>query len=259
MRTSLDERIAVVTGASRGIGRSIALAFAREGAAVVVTGRTTGELETLAAEVESLGGTALAVTADLAAPCDVDRIAEEALEHFGRIDILVNNAGIVAEPAELVDFDPDLWRRVIEVNLIAPAMLTRAVLPAMIEQGWGRVINISSIGGRRGGPRQTAYKATKAALINLTESVAAEVRKHGIDVNCICPGGVDTPGIRYAFGDNVTSELPTMPPDAIADVALFLVSPAARSLTGAVLDAFGDSSPIFQPPVRLQEPLATAE
>lgn len=251
--SALEGKVALVTGASRGIGREIALAFASQGADIVATARTTDALESLAAEVGKLGREALPVTADMAVEADITRIVDEALARFSRIDILVNNAAIVHASTDLVDFDVALWRAVVEVNLIAVALLTKAVLPTMIANGSGKVINISSIGGRKGTRGRTAYKATKAALINLTESVAAEVKQHGIDVNCICPGGVDTDGFRNSLGPRAMEEIPYMPTSAIADVALFLASDASAAIVGTSIDAFGGSSPIFMPPVRLSD------
>ena len=134
----LKNRTAIITGASKGIGKAMALAFGREGAQVVVTARATAALEALVDQIRAIGSVALVVTADLAQEADVERIAAEALAHFGRIDILVNNAAIIHPPIDLVDFEADLWRQVIEVNLTAPALLTKAVLPSMIEnQGDG--------------------------------------------------------------------------------------------------------------------------
>jgi 3-oxoacyl-[acyl-carrier protein] reductase len=135
---------------------------------------------------------------------------------------------------------------VIEVNLVAPALLTRAVLPAMIRQKSGKVINIASIGGRQGGKGRSAYRAAKAGLINLTQSVAAEAKPHGIDVNCICPGGVETEGMREAFGARARPDNMLMKPEQIADVALFLASDASSSITGTSIDAFGMSNPAFR-------------
>ncbi|MDP6515214.1 MAG: SDR family NAD(P)-dependent oxidoreductase, partial [Alphaproteobacteria bacterium] len=192
----LDKRVAVVTGASKGIGRAMALALAEAGADVVVTARSGTALDGLAAEIADFGRESLVVVADLGARDSAANIAAAALDRFGRIDILVNNAAVIHPRIDLADFDPDLWREVIEVNLTATAMLTKAVLPSMIERGAGKIINISSLGGRRGGRGRSAYRATKAALFNLTECVASEVRRHGIDVTCICPGGVDTEGYR---------------------------------------------------------------
>ena len=245
--TQLQDRTAIVTGASRGIGRAIALAFAGEGARVVVTARSTDLLDELADEVRRAGTEAVAVAADLAVEADINRIAEAARAAFGRIDILVNNAGIIHPKVDLVDFDSDLWRRVIDVNLTAPALLAKAVLPAMIEQKSGKILNISSIGGRKGARSRTAYRATKAALISLTESLAAEVKHHGIDVTCICPGGVDTEGYREAFQMRGRADDPRlMAPTEIAALAVFLASPASSAITGAAVDAFGTTNPLFE-------------
>jgi len=242
----LDQKVALVTGASKGIGKAIALAFGREGAHVAVTARTTAIIEALADQIRAMGSEALAVTADLGLETETQRIVDETLARFGRIDILINNAAIIHPRLDLVDFDPALWRQVIEVNLTAPALLTRAVLPSMVENRSGRIINISSIGGRRGGKGRSAYRVTKAGLISLTESIAAEVKEYGIDVNCICPGGVDTEGFREAFGSKGRAENPKlMRPEEIAALTLFLVSEASSAITGTAIDAFGGTNPLF--------------
>ena len=245
--SDLEGRTAIITGASRGIGHGIALKFGQLGANVVATSRNTEALDDLVAELGRSGTQGLAVTADLTIETDVRRIASEALGRFGRIDILVNNAGIIHPQIHLLDFDIEMWKRVIDVNLTAPAILIKAVLPSMIEHSYGRIINISSIGGRRGARGRSAYRATKAALISLTESVAAEVRPFGIDVNCICPGGVDTEGYREAFGESHVTEGPTlMEAEEIANVAAFLASSKSSAITGTAIDAFGDSNPLFR-------------
>jgi 3-oxoacyl-[acyl-carrier protein] reductase len=243
----LANKIALVTGASQGIGKAMALAFGREGAHVVVTARTTASLETVADHITQMGGEALAVTADLGVDADIQRIASTALHRFGRIDILVNNAGIIHPRINLVDFDAQLWRQVIAVNLTGAALLTKAVLPSMIAQRSGKIINISSIGGRRGGKTRSAYRVTKAGLISLTESVAAEVKPYGIDVVCICPGGTDTEGHRAAFGNRTPEENAClMQPEEIAALGVFLASETSSALTGTAIDAFGTSNPLFR-------------
>jgi NAD(P)-dependent dehydrogenase (short-subunit alcohol dehydrogenase family) len=243
---SLEGKVVIVTGASQGIGRAIALAFGRAGASVVATARSTGALESLVAEVQQFGRPAVAVTADLAVESDIHRVAETAVARFGGVDVLVNNAGIIHAVTDLTDFEPAHWRYVLDVNLVGPALLTRAVLPTMIEAGAGKVINISSIGGRRGGRGRSAYRAAKAGLISLTESVAAEVKQFGIDVNCICPGGVDTEGFRAVFGSGAAlGHASLMQPREIAELALFLASDASSAITGTAIDAFGSSNPLF--------------
>ncbi len=242
----LEKKVAVVTGASRGIGKAIAFAFGREGANVVVTARTREALEELVNRLKHQGTEALAVVADLSKEADILRIAEETVHHFGRIDILVNNAAIIHPRINLVDFDAHLWRQVLEVNLTGAALLTKAVLPNMMANRSGKIINISSIGGRKGGKGRSAYRVTKAGLISLTESVAAEVKPYGIDVNCICPGGVDTEGYREAFGSKGRIENPKLLlPEEIAELSVFLASEASSAITGTAIDAFGGTNPLF--------------
>ncbi|MFH0959223.1 MAG: SDR family NAD(P)-dependent oxidoreductase [Pseudomonadota bacterium] len=244
--TKLEGRTAIVTGASRGIGKAIALAYGQEGANVVVTARTTTALHELVGKLEKMGIRALAVTADLGVENDIQSIAAAALESFGRIDILVNNGGMIHPPFHLVDFDPRMWRQVIDVNLTGSALMARAVLPTMMAQKSGKIINISSIGGRKGAKGRSAYRASKAALISLTESVAAEVKEYGIDVNCIRPGGVDTEGYREAFGNRRREDKPKLIlPEEIAALALFLASDDSSAITGAAIDAFGNYNPLF--------------
>jgi NAD(P)-dependent dehydrogenase (short-subunit alcohol dehydrogenase family) len=245
--SALDNKVAIVTGGGRGIGRAIAQSYARAGAKVVVVARTAAPIEAVAAEISSAGGKALAIAADVAKDADIARVVSATLAHFGGIDILVNNAAIIPASKNLVDTDPHAWREVIEVNLVAPALLIKAVLPGMIARRSGKIINISSIGGRNGGRGRSAYRASKAGLINLTQSVAAEVKAHGIDVNCICPGGVDTEGLWESLGPQLTGGRDTLiKPGEIAEVALFLASPASSSITGTSIDAFGLSNPIFR-------------
>lgn len=242
----LKGQTAIVTGASRGIGKAIAVMFASEGANVVVTARTEYAIDDLAGRIVQSGGSALAVTADLSIDSALQRIADETLANYGRIDILVNNAGIIHPRINLVDFDFELWRNVVAVNLEAVALLTALCLPSMMERNYGKVINISSIGGRKGSKGRSAYRATKAALINLTESVAAETKPYGIDVNCICPGGVDTEGYREAFRMRGKIDDPSlMAPEEIAKLAVYLASDDSSSVTGAAIDAFGGSNPLF--------------
>jgi acetoacetyl-CoA reductase len=142
--------------------------------------------------------------------------------------------------------DIQLWRDVMDVNVTGAFILTKKLLPGMIERGYGKVINISSIGGRKGGYGRSAYRISKVALISFTESLAAEVYEHGINVNAICPGGTDTEGFREVFKTAGRSERPNlMEPSELAEVAMFLASDASSAITGTAIDAFGSSNPLF--------------
>ncbi|MDP6665767.1 MAG: SDR family NAD(P)-dependent oxidoreductase [Dehalococcoidia bacterium] len=243
---SLTGKTALVTGASKGIGKAIALAFGEAGANVVATARTASEIDDVAVSVRGFGGKALGVVADLGIEADIDSLASAAKEEFGGVDILVNNAAIIHPRIPVNEFDPQLWRDVLNVNLTGAFLLTRAILPGMIERGYGRIINISSIGGRKGGAGRSAYRVTKSGLISLTETLAAEVHEHGISVNAICPGGTDTEGYRAAFNTVGRADNPKlMDPSEIAAVALFLVSDASSAITGTAIDSFGGGNPLF--------------
>ena len=246
MSMEMRGRVALVTGGSKGIGRACAYAFAKEGANVAVTGRTLSELEETVENVRQLGAEALVCQSDFTDRAQVAAIAPAVMAEFGRIDILVNNAAIIHPRIDLADLADATWYDVIEVNLNAAAMLTKSVIPTMIEQNSGTIINISSIGGRSGGRGRSAYRVTKAALISLTQSLAAELHEHGINVNAICPGGTDTEGYREAFNNRGREDLPNlMLPSEIANLAMFLASQRASAVTGTAIDAFGGNNPLF--------------
>jgi 3-oxoacyl-[acyl-carrier protein] reductase len=242
----LAGRTALVTGASQGIGRAIALGFAREGANIAVTARSKDKLDALVEDAQTAGAKALAIPADIGVESEVNRIAETAIKQFGSVDILVNNAAIIHSRIPVSQMEPQLFRDVLNVNLTGAFLITKALLPGMISRGYGKVINISSIGGRKGAAGRSAYRITKAGLISFTESLAAEVKQHGIDVNAICPGGVDTEGYRDAFKTRGRSDNPKlMLPQEIANVAVFLASDLSSAITGAAIDSFGGSNPLF--------------
>lgn len=246
MSGRFEGKVALVTGGSKGIGRACAYGFAAEGANVAITGRTLDELEATAARVRQLGGEALVCQSDFLNREKVADIVPTVLAAFGRIDILVNNAAIIHPRIDLADLDDQTWYDVIEVNLNAAAMLTKSVVPAMVEAGGGSIINISSIGGRSGGRGRSAYRVTKSALISLTQSLAAELHEHGINVNAICPGGTDTEGYREAFNNRGREDIPNlMLPEEIANVAVFLASDSSSAITGTAIDAFGGNNPLF--------------
>ena len=244
--TSLKGKTALVTGASKGIGKAIALAFGEAGANVVATGRNQAEIFEVTATISTRGSNAIGVTADLGIESDIADLANSAVKEFGGVDILVNNAGIIQPRIQVKDLESDLWREILNVNLTGSFLITQKLLPGMIERGYGKIINISSIGGRKGGAGRSAYRVTKAGLISFTESLAAEVHEHGINVNAICPGGTDTEGFREIFNTVGRSENPKlMDPAEIAEVALFLASDASSAVTGTAIDSFGSGNPLF--------------
>lgn len=240
----LAGKVAIVTGGGRGIGRAVVLALAREGAAVVVSARTPSEIEEVAQAVRDLGQRALPAQADVSQEGDVADMVDQTLRVFGRADILVNNAAVNLPDRDVVDLTLAEWNRVLEVNLTGAFLCSRAVLPAMMAQRSGKIVNISSIGGRSGGAGRSPYRAAKAALINFTQCLAAEVKGYGIDVNAVCPGGTDTRMLRDI--DHARSRSGLMRPEEIAAVVLFLASPDSSAITGTAVDAFGMSNPLFR-------------
>ena len=238
----LQGKRALVTGAGRGIGAEVARALAREGASVVCSARTQGEIEALASEI---GGRALV--------CDVSR--EEQVSQMaslaGEIDILVNNAGIAAT-APLKNLSLQEWERILGVNATGTFLCTRAFLPGMVKNGWGRVINVASVAGRTGGRYLSAYAASKHAVLGFTRCIAEEVAKAGVTVNAVCPGFVNTPmtdqslkNIVQATGRSrqealealtrVSPQNRLIEPDEVAYAVLFLADPRARGVNGQAL------------------------
>ncbi len=189
--TDLKNKTALVTGAGKGIGKAIALALAKEGVNVILVARTQEEIDSVAAKVRSLRVKALAVTADVADINSVNAAVEKALSEFGAIDILINNAGI-ASFGKFLELEPTDWERIIQVNLMGPYYVTRAVIPNMIERQTGDIINISSTAGLAGNALTSAYSASKFALLGLTDSLMQEMRKHNIRVTALTPSTVAT-------------------------------------------------------------------
>ena len=240
----LAGKIALVTGASRGIGRAIALAFAREGAQVAVCGRTAETIEQLRQELEALGKPSLGYPVDVSQAPPVEAMVANLLDKWGRIDILVNNAGITRD-ALLVRMTQEDWDAVLAVNLTGTFLCMRAVARTMMRQRSGRIINLASVVGLMGNPGQANYAASKAAILGLTKSVARELGGRGVTVNAIAPGFIETE-MTGSLGDEVKAhwreQIPLGAfgsPSDVAAAAVFLASEAARYITGQVLQVDG--------------------
>lgn len=238
------EKVAVITGASRGIGRSIALALAAQGATIVAVDMDQVSTEAVVAELKAAGGKALAVVGNVTVSADVDRMIDEAMGAFGRVDILVNNAGITRDGLLMRMKDED-WDAVLSVNLKGAFLCTRAAFKVMSKQRYGRIINIASVVGQMGNAGQANYCASKAGLIGLTKSNAREMAKRSITVNAVAPGFIAT-AMTDALSDKVRTELTAQIPlerlgsaDDIANAVVFLASEAAGYITGHVLSVNG--------------------
>ncbi len=238
------DKVAIVTGASRGIGRSIALALAGEGARIVAVDLGLPETEALVAEIKAAGGDALAVEGNVTVAADAERMFESAVEKFGRVDILVNNAGITRDALLLRMKDED-WDAVLTVNLKGAFLCSRAAAKVMSKQRYGRIINIASVVGQMGNAGQANYCASKAGLIGLTKSNARELAKRNVTVNAVAPGFIAT-AMTDVLPEKVKEELLAQIPlerlgsaDDIANAVLFLAAERSGYITGQVIAVNG--------------------
>ncbi|MBI3976558.1 MAG: 3-oxoacyl-[acyl-carrier-protein] reductase [Chloroflexi bacterium] len=238
-------RVALVTGASRGIGRAIAEQLGRNGAGVVVNYRGNAEAAAaVVAAIEAKGGRAVALAADVGQPAEAEALVRQALAAFGRLDILVNNAGITRDQLLLRLSEAD-WDAVLDTNLKAAYVCTRAALRGMLRQRWGRIVNVSSVTGLVGNAGQANYSAAKAGLIGLTRATAREVAGRSVTVNAVAPGFIDTDMTR-TLPDQIRQEALKQIPlgrfgtaEEVAATVDFLVSDAAAYVTGHVLTVDG--------------------
>ncbi len=243
---SLQDKVALITGAASGIGRAMALLFARQGAALVAVDIDEAGLEALRQQAESEGFSVLDIHADVTSRADCERTVRRVVEEFQRLDILCNNAGIIRR-ATVLELDEDEWDRHMAVNVKSVFLWSRAVLPQMSRQGRGTILNTASGWGLTGGGRAASYCASKGAVVQLTRAMAIDHGADGVRVNCLCPGDTDTPMLREEarqIGEPTTSFLEdaaTRPlgrvgtPDDMAQAALYLVSDDASFVTGAIL------------------------
>jgi len=253
----LKDKVALITGGGRGIGRAIALAFADGGARIAVAARTRDQVKQVAEEIENKSRVkALALVCDVSDRSSVEKMFADTQAGFDHeVDILVNNAG-VAEGATLVNTTDELWERHLATNLTGTFYCTRAALPAMLKNGWGRIINIASIAGKTGAPYIAAYAASKHGVMGLTRCLAVEVGTSGVTVNAICPGYVDTEMVSRGIerittrtgrsADEALDALKRMSPqnrlvtpEEVAALALLLASDEGRGINGQGLNVDG--------------------
>ncbi|GIX48640.1 MAG: 3-ketoacyl-ACP reductase [Candidatus Tectimicrobiota bacterium] len=252
----LQHRIAIVTGGGYGIGRAIALAFAREGADLVLAARNRSRLEETAREVQALGRRALVQPTDVSQEDEVRAMVQACLAAFGRVDILVNNAGIAGPTKEVADLSATEWDETLNVNLRGAFLCAKYALQDMRQRRQGVILNIGSVAGRIGYPRRAPYAASKWGMIGLNHALAAEVGRYNIRVNCLCPGTTagerlsrviaakaEAEGTSYAEAERwYTQQIPlgrVIQPEEIASVAVFLASDESSGMTGQCFTVCG--------------------
>ena len=250
----LEGKNCIITGGGRGIGKAIARAFAREGANLVLASRTTSELEVAKGEIEGLSTKRVGVIpTDVSQPKEVRELVSFALREFGAIDILVNCAGIYGPIGLTTDVDSEKWLQTVRINLYGTFLCIQAVLPTMIENKKGKIINLSGGGAASPLPRFSAYSASKAAVVRITETIAEEVLEYHIDINAIAPGGVNTKLLDHVLeaGEAAGKDFLLramkqkqeggIPPEKAAELAVFLASSKSDGLTGRLISAVWDN------------------
>lgn len=254
VRKKLQGQVAIVTGGGRGIGRASAELLAAMGAAAVITARSSDQVEETAAAIRSRGGRAIGVTADVADPEQVEEIVESALDQFGRVDILVNNAAVIWPLEEVAETDLDEWTYNIQVNLLGPFYLARNVLPLMIEQRYGRIVNLSSGAAVNPIVGASAYSTAKAGLDMFTRALAAELTDTGVTVNSLHPGMVDTEmqvdlrsvdtsetRLDFTWSQEAYEQGRLRAPEEIARAVAWLAGPWSRQMNGQIVRISDDA------------------
>lgn len=230
----LKDKVALITGGGRGIGKAIALAYAREGAKLAICARTASEIEETAKEIKVLGPECVPVVCDVSLEEPVSKLVKTVQQHFGRIDVLINNAGVMTRPVPIAELEVKKWDYTIAVNLRGPFLVTKAVLPLMMRQKGGAIINVSSSIGRGAYANFGAYAVSKWGIEGFTQTLAAEVRSYNIRINSVEPGMVATKMTGYSGSR----------PESVTEVFVFLGSDEAKGITGRMLSSSGWRSQI---------------
>ena len=241
---SLQDKVAVVTGAASGIGRATASALAAEGARVVVADVDRAKGEAAAAELRAEGRRADYVYVDMTDPASIDAFAAEVQQRFGPVDVLVNGAGW-GKTQPFLEGTPEFWGKLVALNFVGPMQLTKALLPRMMEKGGGKIVNVASDAGRVGSLGETVYSGAKGGLIAFTKSLARETARYKVNVNCVCPGPTDTPlmaAVPDKVKDALTKAIPMRrlgQPEEVADAVVFFAGDRSDYITGQVLSVSG--------------------
>jgi len=244
-----ENRVAIITGGSEGMGKAAALIFAREGAKVAITSRSEEKLKKAVDEIKAAGGTAMSVQGDVTSNASIKNVVAKVLEQYGKIDILFNYVG--GEPGlsamkPFIEHDEEYYDEMITLNLKSTIMFCRAVLDTMMAQKYGKIVNTAAIAGRQGSPRMALYSAVKGGIIAFTKSLAVEMAPYNINVNAVSPGPIDTPGFNKLFGEEGKKRTSNFVPlgrlgrpEDVANGAVFLASEEASFITGQTLAVDG--------------------
>jgi NAD(P)-dependent dehydrogenase (short-subunit alcohol dehydrogenase family) len=224
----LEGKVAMITGASQGLGRALAVAYAKEGTQIVINSRQEESIRPVAEEAESTGAEVLALAADVSRSADVERLVGAATQRFGRVDVLVNNAGVLGPRVAIVEYPEDEWRQVIDANLTGPFLVSKAVIPHMPEGG--SIVNIASGVSIEGRPEWGAYAVSKFGVEGLTQILAAELEERGIRVNAVDPGGMRTEMRAAAYPEE--DPMTRITPEENTEVFLYLASDESKGITG---------------------------
>jgi NAD(P)-dependent dehydrogenase (short-subunit alcohol dehydrogenase family) len=238
----LQNKVAIITGAASGMGQGEAIRFAKEGAKVVVADLNFEGAQAVAEEIKEFGGEAFAVSVNVMETEDILNCVKETEETFGPVDVLVNNAGVFDKYAKSLDTTLDQWNFFLNVNLTSVFSFSNAVLPSMIERGTGAIVNIASVAGLVAGKGGAAYTATKHGVIGYTKHLSSEYARHGIKINAICPGTIETPLTKDVLAGIPKDLVPTRTfgqVDEVADLAVFLASDEAKFMNGAIVPIDG--------------------
>ena len=241
---SLQDKVAVVTGAASGIGRATASALAAEGARVVVADVDRAKGEAAAAELRAEGRRADYVHVDMTDPASIDAFAAEVQQRFGPVDVLVNGAGW-GKTQPFLEGTPEFWGKLVALNFVGPMQLTKALMPRMMERGSGKIVNVASDAGRVGSLGETVYSGAKGGLIAFTKSLARETARYHVNVNCVCPGPTDTPLMAVVpekVQEALTKAIPMRrlgKPEEVADAIVFFAGERSDYVTGQVLSVSG--------------------